>query len=100
MSTELFPDLLRAKAIPSATILYPSDCSGEDILGLIDLYNEIAENREPVYLTDLAAGGADLRERGVSEGPELGRILHAMLEHVWQEPSHNDKKTLLEMFVK
>ncbi len=100
MSPELFPDLLRAKLISSGTILYRRDCSGEDILGLIDLYNEIAENREPVYLTDLAAGGADLRERGVSEGPELGRILHAMLEHVWQEPSHNDKKTLLEMFVK
>ena len=100
MSAELFSDLLRLKLVSSGSLLYVRDCGKEDICGLIDLYNDIAAEREPVYMTDLAVGGADLRKHGVSEGPELGRILHAMLEHVWEEPSDNQKETLLEMFVK
>jgi tRNA nucleotidyltransferase (CCA-adding enzyme) len=55
------------------------------------LYREIlrAAYRDPVELGDLAVDGDDLRRLGVAEGPEMGWILHRLLDLVLDEPHRN-----------
>lgn len=52
--------------------------------------------RDPVDLRDLAVDGDDLRRTGVPAGPEMGRILQALLEWVLDDPSRNTPAALLE----
>ena len=54
-----------------------------------------AERGSPHRVGDLAVSGRDLIELGFEEGPELGRVLHALLEAVIDNPSRNDRETLL-----
>ena len=49
---------------------------------------------ECLCLRDLAVSGRDFPE---VRGPELGRLLHALLEHVLQVPADNDRGTLLAL---
>lgn len=51
--------------------------------------------RDPVDLRDLAIDGDDLRRAGVAPGPELGKILSALLELVLRDPSRNTREVLL-----
>lgn len=51
--------------------------------------------RDPVELADLAVDGDDLRRAGIPAGPGLGKILHALLERVIEDPSLNAPGTLL-----
>jgi hypothetical protein len=47
---------------------------------------------------DLAIDGADvIRTLGIEPGPEVGRILSALLEHVLEDPSLNEREKLLEL---
>ncbi len=98
MSPELFLDLLRIKLVSAQTMFYTKRCAEEDIFRVIDSYNRIAAEEEPVYISDLAVTGYDLKEAGIGEGPELGKILERMLEHVWAVPADNSRETLLRMF--
>jgi len=52
--------------------------------------------REPIELADLAVDGDDLRSAGIATGPALGRILHALLQLVIEEPAANTRDALLE----
>ena len=45
--------------------------------------------RDPIELADLAVDGEDLRAAGVPDGPEMGRILKALLERVIEDPAAN-----------
>jgi tRNA nucleotidyltransferase (CCA-adding enzyme) len=54
-----------------------------------------AERGSAYRLGDLAVDGADLIELGFSEGPELGRVLAALLDEVIEEPSRNTRDALL-----
>ena len=47
-------------------------------------------------LSDLAVGGRDLIAAGVRPGPEIGKILDAMLDAVIEDPSLNNKDILIE----
>ena len=51
--------------------------------------------RDPVDLRDLAVDGDDLRLAGVAPGPELGKILAALLELVLRDPARNTREVLL-----
>jgi tRNA nucleotidyltransferase (CCA-adding enzyme) len=51
--------------------------------------------RDPVDLRDLAIDGDDLRQAGVAPGPELGKILAALLELVLRDPALNTRERLL-----
>lgn len=51
--------------------------------------------RDPVELADLAVDGDDLRRGGIPAGPGLGKILHALLARVVEDPSVNTPGTLL-----
>jgi tRNA nucleotidyltransferase (CCA-adding enzyme) len=52
--------------------------------------------REPVDLRDLAIDGDDLRQAGITPGPELGKILSSLLELVIADPHVNVRERLLE----
>jgi tRNA nucleotidyltransferase (CCA-adding enzyme) len=54
------------------------------------------EQRQPHRLADLAVSGDDLKKIGFSEGPELGRVLRALLDDVVDEPGRNEPTWLLE----
>lgn len=50
---------------------------------------------EPVELADLAVDGEDLRAAGVPAGPEMGRVLRALLDIVIEDPGRNTPDELL-----
>ena len=52
-------------------------------------------HRDPIDLRDLAIDGDDLRQVGVAPGPELGKILAALLEVVLRDPARNTREVLL-----
>jgi tRNA nucleotidyltransferase (CCA-adding enzyme) len=51
---------------------------------------------EPVDLRDLAVDGDDLRQAGITPGPELGKILSRLLELVIEDPRMNAREKLLD----
>ena len=51
--------------------------------------------REPIELADLTVDGDDLRSAGIATGPALGRILHALLQMVIDDPAANTREVLL-----
>lgn len=54
--------------------------------------------RDPVEVADLAVDGEDLmREGGVPRGPALGEALRHLRDAVVEQPSHNDRTTLLAL---
>jgi len=56
----------------------------------------LRERRNPHRLKDLAVDGSDLIAIGIAPGPELGRLLHDLLQDVVEDPSRNTKDKLLE----
>jgi tRNA nucleotidyltransferase/poly(A) polymerase len=53
------------------------------------------ERSSPHRLRDLAIDGNDLIELGFRPGPQLGRILHELLDFVVDEPARNTRDQLL-----
>jgi tRNA nucleotidyltransferase (CCA-adding enzyme) len=52
--------------------------------------------REEIHsMSNLAIGGKDLLELGFKQGPEIGKVLRRLQELVLEEPSANNKETLL-----
>ncbi|HVZ77628.1 MAG TPA: CCA tRNA nucleotidyltransferase [Gemmatimonadaceae bacterium] len=51
--------------------------------------------RDPVDLRDLAIDGDDLRRAGIPPGPAMGKILHALLDWVLDDPARNAPGTLV-----
>lgn len=61
------------------------------------LYREMLDNNECVSLKDLQINGKDLIAAGFKPGRGMGLILNRLLEAVVEEPSLNDKETLLSL---
>jgi tRNA nucleotidyltransferase (CCA-adding enzyme) len=57
---------------------------------------EIRIRREPLVRGDLAVTGADLHALG-AVGPRIGELLAALLDRVLDDPSLNDRPTLLAL---
>jgi tRNA nucleotidyltransferase (CCA-adding enzyme) len=51
--------------------------------------------RDPVEIGDLAVTGDDLVRAEIAPGPQLGRILHALLDEVLEEPARNTPAALV-----
>ena len=51
----------------------------------------------PLRISDLAVSGDDLAEIGIPEGPEVGKIVRALLEAVIEQPALNTKPQLLNL---
>jgi tRNA nucleotidyltransferase/poly(A) polymerase len=76
---------LHAKTVPA-----------EELVALDRLRTLLDEQREsPHRLSDLAVDGNDLIALGIREGPEIGRILHVLLDEVVEEPARNERDLLL-----
>jgi tRNA nucleotidyltransferase (CCA-adding enzyme) len=63
------------------------------------LYRRVLRSafRDPVELGDLAVDGDDLRSVGVAEGPEMGWVLHRLLDVVLEDPRRNTVEELLRL---
>lgn len=93
---ELFKDLLRLKIVSCRTSFYRRCCAGEEIDKVLELYEEITENREPVYLNELAVNGNDIIKEGIASGPAIGQLLKVLLDEVHRDPEHNDREYLIK----
>jgi tRNA nucleotidyltransferase (CCA-adding enzyme) len=51
--------------------------------------------RDPVELADVAVDGEDLQREGIARGPVLGKILRSLLAWVVEEPTRNERDSLL-----
>lgn len=54
-------------------------------------------SRPPLDVCQLAIGGAELRDLGLPAGPLYGEILRDLLERVTDDPSLNEKETLVAL---
>ena len=92
-----FDDLFELKR---ADIAGQSDFMREEKLNAIESFESIYhENLEAGNCTDkkhLAVNGGDLINAGVEKGPDMGRVMEKLLDDVIEDPSQNEKETLLE----
>ncbi len=100
MPLALFEDLLMVKKASTKTHLYREHCPEENIEKLIEVFREIVDWGEPVYVQDLVLSGRDLVESGIPEGPEVGRILNRMLDAVHKDPRINTVMYLISHYYK
>lgn len=62
------------------------------------LLEEVLAEESAFTVRDLAIDGHDVMERaGIPPGPLVGEILNALLERVLEDPSLNDRETLLKL---
>ena len=63
----------------------------QDALGI----SRFAQAGEAVCVKDLAIGGRELIQMGMTPGPAIGEMLQQLLEHVLAHPEDNEKEKLL-----
>ena len=56
--------------------------------------------RDPIEVADLAVDGEDLQKAGIPNGPRMGKVLHALLEKVIDDPALNTHAALLEIIAR
>lgn len=66
----------------------------EEVKRLHALKDQIMEEQNCFSLKDLAVNGRDMIQLGYSPGPEIGQVLHALLDKVLEEPERNTRETL------
>ncbi len=66
------------------------------ILLFAERINAELEKENALSLKDLAVNGNDLIRLGIKPGPEVGRLLSALLDDVIENPDMNDKEKLIE----
>ena len=93
---EYFPDIFDFnKADVLAQSFYNREDKLKDLEELRAAYIKIKEAGDCVNIKDLAITGSDVIKAGIPAGPEVGRILKALLEEVLDDPSKNTKEYLL-----
>ena len=66
-------------------------------LDLIDaLYRRITEEGQPLYLSDLAVNGSDMKSLGFKSS-SIGKCLRYLLARVIEEPALNTRETLMKL---
>ena len=58
--------------------------------------NKIKEKEEALSIADLAITGDDIKQLGVEEGPEIGKILNNCFDKVSSGEIHNKYKDLIK----
>ena len=95
------PALTRKAVSVMEDVLAQSDFQRQSKLENIDNYGReyerIVKEGECCSLKELAVGGRDLIDAGITPGPVMGEILGKLLERVLEEPSLNEKETLLAL---
>jgi len=62
---------------------------------LVDAAARMRHSKAPLAVSDLAITGADIIALGIPEGPDVGVILHALLDLVIEHPEWNTREELL-----
>lgn len=100
VGTDLFPLLLEVQA---ADLRGQSEYKKEEkearLSDIREIYKLILDSNDAVTIKDLKVTGKDIIEAGITEGPKIGEVLKAMLDHVLDKPEDNDKEILLSLFV-
>ncbi|MEX0692408.1 MAG: hypothetical protein WD934_03875 [Gemmatimonadales bacterium] len=65
--------------------------------GLRSAVNAALASGVPLTVADLAVSGDDLMAAGVPKGPKIGETLRRLLDIVLDDPSKNDRETLLAL---
>jgi tRNA nucleotidyltransferase (CCA-adding enzyme) len=68
---------------------YKIDHKKEQLEQLENLYAEVKEKSQGLYIKDLAIGGKDLMAMGIEPGKPMGDILNELLEQVIDDPEKN-----------
>jgi len=98
MGIDYFDDLMvLKKADMEGQSDYKIDERMEILESFQEMYDEVMDEKQCLTLRELAIGGTELMSIGVPAGPEMGRILHRLLDAVLERPELNDSKTLLDM---
>ena len=96
VGASLFPDYLKLLLADDAG---KSPASTEEFMprytGLVRTYEEILAQKDPISLKDLVVKGEDLIAAGMQPGPQMGEVLHSMLDDVLETPAHNTRDWLL-----
>jgi tRNA nucleotidyltransferase (CCA-adding enzyme) len=69
----------------------------DDLLLLRQRFQEALAHHVPLRLQDLALNGHDLQRLGIPPGPQMGRILQALLQRVLDDPACNTHAALLSV---
>ena len=94
---DLFPDLFDLKeADLLAQSDYMRDEKREELMRLRALYEKVKEEGDCLSLKGLAVTGRDLIGIRATPGPGLGALLQDLLGIVLENPSCNNRETLLE----
>jgi tRNA nucleotidyltransferase (CCA-adding enzyme) len=64
---------------------------------LVGMIREIERSEECLEVRDLAIGGEDLKQLGLTPGPVFTEILNHLLEQVLDDPVRNNRETLLAL---
>lgn len=98
IGVELFPMLLEVqRADAKAQSNYKQQEKFERLDETEKIYKEILCKKQCVVLKDLAINGGDLIQEGIEQGVRIGEILHGLLELVLEDPSLNERETLLSI---
>lgn len=63
------------------------------------LLDEVRAEQAPTALSQLAVDGNDLIELGMQPGPQIGQTLEALVQRVVDDPTLNDRDTLLSLAI-
>jgi tRNA nucleotidyltransferase (CCA-adding enzyme) len=76
-----------------------ANASGQHVAGWLSLQERLQreiDNGVPLTVQALAINGHDLQRLGIAPGPEMGRLLARMLDHVLDDPSRNTPAQLID----
>jgi tRNA nucleotidyltransferase/poly(A) polymerase len=91
------PTLARALVEHKRADLTAKRVGPQELDALRRLENALDAERDSAYrLQDVAVDGRDLIALGFEQGPEIGRVLRLLLEEVVDDPTRNERETLLE----
>lgn len=75
----------------------PTDRGDRDLLERWRHVRRVLAGDPPLTTADLAVDGRDLKQIGIEPGPLFGEILRTLLDSVVEDPSLNERDTLLDM---
>ncbi len=69
----------------------------DELVTAHSLYQDIIADGDCISLKDMKLTGSDLIAIGIPQGKEMGAILNRLFEQVLDDPSLNDRETLLQL---
>jgi tRNA nucleotidyltransferase (CCA-adding enzyme) len=98
MGVEYFDQLVQIRrADMLAQSIYRREQKEAQLSSMQEMYRQTIEENQCLSLKDMDIKGTDLLALGVKPGPDMGRILNALLDKVLDDPTLNQREKLLRM---